>query len=220
MKSGDKIKKYRELCNLTQQELADYSDINVATIKKYELGQRNPKPDQLEKIAKGLGFNPIIFYDLDLSTVGDVMSLLFLISDVTKIEFKGKNEKGEYLPDDLMLQFSDFQLSYRLSNWAELLSVLDGLKNDEIIKNNDDVKDVVYSRINEMETDFRLNAMEDNSVLLDKDTGQHPNRLDLPYITMKDAEEAERLGMPLVDYLISGGGNSDISNESASKKVK
>lgn len=207
MTVGEKIRKYREFSNLTQQELADFSEINVATIKKYELGQRNPKPDQLEKIARALDFNPIIFYDLDLTSVGDVMSFLFLISDVTKIEFEGKNEKGEYPPDDISLKFTDFHLNFRLSDWAEFISVIDDLKNNEVIENSDDIKAVVKTKVREMESEFRMKVMEDRTELLQKRLGENPTKIDLPFITVKDAEEAERLGMPLIDYLLSGGSN-------------
>ena len=40
------------------------SGINVGTIRKYELGIRNPKPDQLEKIATALGLNAVSYTHL------------------------------------------------------------------------------------------------------------------------------------------------------------
>ena len=46
---GDKIRAYREFRGLNQIQLAELSGINVGTIRKYELGIRNPKPNQLEK---------------------------------------------------------------------------------------------------------------------------------------------------------------------------
>ena len=48
---GKKIRAYREFRGYSQIQLAELSGINVGTIRKYELGIRNPKPDQLEKIA-------------------------------------------------------------------------------------------------------------------------------------------------------------------------
>lgn len=49
---ADKIKRYRKINNMSQEELSTLSGINVSTIKKYECGYRNPKPEQLVKIAK------------------------------------------------------------------------------------------------------------------------------------------------------------------------
>ena len=54
---GKKIRAFREFRGYSQIQLAELSGINVGTIRKYELGIRNPKPDQLEKIATALGLN-------------------------------------------------------------------------------------------------------------------------------------------------------------------
>ena len=51
---GKKIRAFREFRGYSQIQLAELSGINVGTIRKYELGIRNPKPDQLEKIATAL----------------------------------------------------------------------------------------------------------------------------------------------------------------------
>ena len=48
---GKKIRAYREFRGYSQIQLAELSGINVGTIRKYELGIRNPKPDQLKKVA-------------------------------------------------------------------------------------------------------------------------------------------------------------------------
>ena len=63
---GKKIRAYREFKGYSQIQLAELSGINVGTIRKYELGIRNPKPDQLEKIATALGLNVSVFWILIL----------------------------------------------------------------------------------------------------------------------------------------------------------
>ena len=63
---GKKIRAYREFRGYSQIQLAELSGINVGTIRKYELGIRNPKPDQLEKIATALGLNVSDFWILIL----------------------------------------------------------------------------------------------------------------------------------------------------------
>ncbi len=78
---GKKIRAYREFRGYSQIQLAELSGINVGTIRKYELGIRNPKPDQLEKIATALGLNVSVFLDFNIETVGDVLSLLFSIDN-------------------------------------------------------------------------------------------------------------------------------------------
>mgnify|MGYP003490022419 CR=1 FL=1 len=65
---GKKIRAYREFRGYSQIQLAELSGINVGTIRKYELGIRNPKPDQLEKIATALGLNVSVFLDFNIET--------------------------------------------------------------------------------------------------------------------------------------------------------
>ena len=92
---GEKIRAYREFRGLNQIQLADLSGINVGTIRKYELGLRNPKPDQLEKIASALGLNVSVFLDFNIETVGDVLSLLFAIDDSVDLSLANVTSGGE-----------------------------------------------------------------------------------------------------------------------------
>ena len=66
---------------MSQETLGELSGNHYATIKKYELGIRNPKPEQLLKISNALGISINVFLDLDISTVSDVLSLLFKMDD-------------------------------------------------------------------------------------------------------------------------------------------
>ena len=81
MTTGEKIKYFRNMRGISQETLGQLSGINSATIKKYEYGIRNPKPDQLLKIANALGISINIFMDFDIETVSDVLSLLFKLDD-------------------------------------------------------------------------------------------------------------------------------------------
>ena len=79
MDIGKRIKQYRTEKKLTQKQLAELSGINEGTIRKYELGIRNPKNDQLEKIAKGLNISMNLFYDLKTETEQDIKALQDII---------------------------------------------------------------------------------------------------------------------------------------------
>ena len=81
MTTGEKIRYYRNLRGMSQETLGELSGIHYATIKKYELGIRNPKPEQLLKISNALGISINVFLNLDISTVSDVLSLLFKMDD-------------------------------------------------------------------------------------------------------------------------------------------
>lgn len=62
---GEKIREIRKNSNLTQKDLAKLSGIAEITIRKYENNERNPKKEQIEKIAKALKVTPfeIMGYD-------------------------------------------------------------------------------------------------------------------------------------------------------------
>lgn len=47
MTVGEKIKTFRNIRGISQNMLGQLAGIDGTTIRKYELGSRNPKPDQL-----------------------------------------------------------------------------------------------------------------------------------------------------------------------------
>ena len=53
-----KIKKLREKRQLTQKQLASLSGISESALRSYELGDRKPKKEVLERIAMGLRVRP------------------------------------------------------------------------------------------------------------------------------------------------------------------
>lgn len=54
MTKGEKIKYYRNLRGLTQKQLGEKCGLSEPAIRNYELGNRTPSPQQLEKIAAAL----------------------------------------------------------------------------------------------------------------------------------------------------------------------
>lgn len=50
-----KLKSFRDELHLTQKEVADKAKITESTYRAYELGDRNPKPEIMDRIAKVLG---------------------------------------------------------------------------------------------------------------------------------------------------------------------
>ena len=100
MTVGEKIKYYRNIRGISQEMLGNLSGINPATIKKYEYGIRNPKPDQLLKITNALGISINLFMDFDIETVSDVLSLLFKLDEQVDMRFEAeKDENGEFIRD-------------------------------------------------------------------------------------------------------------------------
>lgn len=51
MTIGERIKKYRKVAGMTQRELAEKCGSATGTIQQYELDKRQPRVEQLQKIA-------------------------------------------------------------------------------------------------------------------------------------------------------------------------
>ncbi len=120
MTVGEKIRTYRKMRGISQKMLGQLAGgINEVTIRKYEAGDRNPKPDQLLKIADALGISINIFMDFDIETVSDVLSLIFKMDEQLDVVFTGKkNKKGDYAPDSIALKFNNPLINEKLAKWA------------------------------------------------------------------------------------------------------
>ena len=126
MTVGEKIKTYRTMRGISQKMLGELAGgINEVTIRKYEAGDRNPKPDQLLKIANALGISINLFMDFDIETVSDVLSLIFKMDEQIDVEFQGKkNSKGVIDPKTLTLRFNHPQINERMAKWAQAKAAL------------------------------------------------------------------------------------------------
>ena len=113
---AEKIKKFRKIKNMSQEELAEISGINISTIKKYECGLRNPKPDQLLKIANALGVSIHVFFSYEINTISDVISLLTKLDEQTDMKITGdKDEAGNLILDSIRISFADSRINNALS---------------------------------------------------------------------------------------------------------
>lgn len=120
-----KIKKYRKAKNMSQEMLAEASGIHISMIKKYESGIRNPKPEQLLKIANALGISINALQFHEINTISDVITLLINLDEQTTLNITGeKDESGKYVPDSIYLSFEDENINEILSKY---LAYKDGI---------------------------------------------------------------------------------------------
>lgn len=80
------IKKYRKARKLAMEQLSEKSGINLSTLKKYETDNRNPKLEQLSKIAEALEVSVFEFLDIEVKSVNDIISLVNKINITTDID--------------------------------------------------------------------------------------------------------------------------------------
>lgn len=76
MISGTKLREIRHLRNMTQKEVASLSGLTPAAIRNYELGNRSPSKEQLDKIALALNCNPSAITDYSNFTIYDVIQVI------------------------------------------------------------------------------------------------------------------------------------------------
>lgn len=126
MTSGEKIRYYRKQQGLSQKALGELAGgIHEVTIRKYETGRRNPKPEQLKKIAGALGISVYLLLDVQIETVSDVLALLFEMEEHPQIQINGlRNAKGEVDPSTISLTISDSAMNDRIALWLKTKDVL------------------------------------------------------------------------------------------------
>lgn len=111
LKISEKLQIYRKLNKLTQKKLSELSGVSEISIRKYEAGDRFPKPEQLKKIAAVLeiGGNELLEIELEtlkVDTIGDAMSLFYLLKEKLGINYSYEElENGAIDPNSIHINF-------------------------------------------------------------------------------------------------------------------
>lgn len=168
-----KIRKFRKEKNMSQEELSTLSGINISTIKKYEGGARNPKPDQLLKITNALGISINAIMEFELTTISDVISLLMRMDEQTDMNWTGqKDADGNYIPSSISLSFNDAKLNEALSSYMQYREA--HMASSTLATNN---KEETYTDISLENHDISLETTK-SRLLLFNDTLQKKRRND------------------------------------------
>lgn len=90
---------------MSQEELSTLSGINVSTIKKYECGYRNPKPNQLLKIATALNVSVLVFLPFNITTTSDILALLIKLTENSDLEIEyQKDNSDNYITNSVSMK--------------------------------------------------------------------------------------------------------------------
>lgn len=84
---GKSIRRIRMRRNMTQRELANAIEgIGESALRSYELGERSPKQNTLERIAETLDVVPACFDTYGIERYDELVHALFLLEDRFGIE--------------------------------------------------------------------------------------------------------------------------------------
>lgn len=84
---GKSIRRIRMRRNMTQRELANAIEgIGESALRSYELGERSPKQNTLERIAETLDVAPACFDTYGIERYDELVHALFLLEDRFGIE--------------------------------------------------------------------------------------------------------------------------------------
>lgn len=95
MTIGNKIKKYRILRGLTQEQLGAMVNLTGDRIRQYENDVRKPKKELRIKIAEVLKVNPIVLFEPDYDNPNSVMHTLFELEDIYGLHFEEMGDSYE-----------------------------------------------------------------------------------------------------------------------------
>jgi transcriptional regulator with XRE-family HTH domain len=164
--AGKRIRFFRERRGLTQRQLGEAAGILEATIRKYEIGQRNPKPDQIAKIADALGVTPNALAPVQIETDADVISLILAIDDLIGIRFDGKKDsKGKIDPKTLTLHIDDLFVNDALARWGNAKNHLEKMKSDDVPKGQKKEHDALIKDYEKDIEEAKIGLMGSNRII-------------------------------------------------------
>lgn len=116
MTEGDRIKKIREVFDITSNDFAEIVGIHPVTIRKYETNKMKPSKEHIDKMCKALKLPRMIFEGIpeqytDYQYSGDFFQQLFMMLATNTLSLEGKYK------DDTSNEKGFFSLNPALSNY-------------------------------------------------------------------------------------------------------
>ena len=95
-----------------------FSTTFVNFMLSYKYGSRNPKPDQLLKIAEAIGVSINMFLDFEINTISDVISLIMKLDEQTDMSIQAQTDKDDnIIPNTITLSFSDESINSAIASY-------------------------------------------------------------------------------------------------------
>lgn len=166
MTTGEKIRHFRNMRGISQEMLGQLSGINPATIKKYEYGIRNPKPDQLLKITNALGISINIFMDFDIETVSDVLSLLFKMDEQINMTLDAEEDtNGNLIPSTMKISFAHPAINKKLCTYLKAKRLQENIKNNKYNFDSQEQQEEALATISADMEEIKSHLLDDSMIV-------------------------------------------------------
>ncbi len=112
---AERLKAFRIIRNMKQEELSKKSGLNIANIRSYESGIRYAKPETLKHIADALDVSLNDLINIAYGTTYDIISILSQMKENTCMEITGETDaNGEYIPSSIQISFKDDNINKKI----------------------------------------------------------------------------------------------------------
>jgi transcriptional regulator with XRE-family HTH domain len=165
MTIGEKIRYQRTSHKMSGEQLSELSGISVNTIRKYEAGERKPKPDQLLKISAALGISINTFMDFDIKTVSDLLSLIFKMDEQLDLQLEAnQGSDGAFDASTIRLSFGNETVNQKLLTYMTAVR-----KRDAYIASHTESDTPQYAEtladIEKNISDLQNRLLDDNTII-------------------------------------------------------
>lgn len=119
MAIGERIKRIRNFRKWTQAQLGKAVGLSDVRIRQYEIGNRIPKENMIQELAKALDCNYHSIYEPSLYAAEDVMYTLFELDEHYDMNLYEVANPGDPTEKHIAVGFDYSLLDDFLSNWKK-----------------------------------------------------------------------------------------------------
>lgn len=115
------LKNIRKIRGISQKALGYDIGVSESRIGQFEMGSyANPKLQTLQKLSDALEVSLLVFFELNLETLGDIKSLLYQLDEQVGIKFVGeKQEDGTLKEGTISISFDNEYIDAFLKEWSD-----------------------------------------------------------------------------------------------------
>ena len=119
MAIGERIKRIRNFRKMTQSQLGEAVGLSDVRIRQYEIGNRTPKDDMIQELAKALDCNYRSISEPSLYAAEDVMYALFELDEHYNMAFYEVTDSEDSAEKHIAVGFDYSLLDDFLNTWKK-----------------------------------------------------------------------------------------------------